>query len=262
MKKLLILGIIILILLPVLTMADKATEEIDVLKNLLIDLGADHYETDLVFNGSLMKKFIKEKEINEIGERILKKLDIKGYEVDPLVNQDKELGQVYYKQIIFEDNYSQVSYSGYDDDNNLISIYLSSYLYDANSKGETYLCINIVKKDDFLNKNGIMDKIESIYKEYDSIMDTTFCLIGTIKGEHSREKLSKNMNNAIREIKGQIISEFEDDMILSYTVFTPNIEKTLTIDEKKINLNLAMRYNEYEDITYLWIGTPIITIGY
>ena len=29
-----------------------------------------------------------------------------------------------------------------------------------------------------------------------------------------------------------------------------------------MNLNIAIRYNEYEEKTYIWIGTPIITIGY
>ncbi len=93
-------------------------------------------------------------------------------------------------------------------------------------------------------------------------MDASSCLIGTIEGKDSKEKLSEDMNRVIRGINGKIISEFEDDMILSYTIFTPRIEKILTINEKKINLNLAIRYNEYEDVTYLWIGTPIITIGY
>lgn len=262
MKKILILGIIILILLPVLTMADKNKEEVEILKELLLDLGAEHFETDLVFNGSLKKEFIGEEETRKLGEEILGRFKLQGSEVDPLVERNKKLGQVYHKQVIFEDNYSQVSYSGYDRDNNLISIYLSSYLYEGNSKGETYLCINIIKKDDFLKKNDIIDRIESIYQEHDSVMDASSCLIGTIERKDSKEKLSKDMNRVIRGINGKIISEFEDDMILSYTVFTPRIEKTLTINEKKINLNLAIRYNEYEDVTYLWIGTPIITIGY
>ncbi len=55
MKKILVLGIIILILLPVLTMADKNKEEVEILKELLLDLGAEHFETDLVFNGSLKR---------------------------------------------------------------------------------------------------------------------------------------------------------------------------------------------------------------
>jgi hypothetical protein len=29
-----------------------------------------------------------------------------------------------------------------------------------------------------------------------------------------------------------------------------------------MNLNIGIRFNEYEGKTYIWIGTPIIAIGY
>ena len=51
-------------------------------------------------------------------------------------------------------------------------------------------------------------------------------------------------------------------MITSYTVFTPYIDNYIFFFRKRVNLNLAIRYNEYENRTYIWIGTPIITTGY
>ncbi len=53
----------------------------------------------------------------------------------------------------------------------------------------------------------------------------------------------------------------EDD-ILSFSIFTPYIEEYIYTGSRKMNLNIAIRFNEYEDKTYIWIGTPIITIGY
>ncbi|OZV13462.1 hypothetical protein CIW83_04260 [Tissierella sp. P1] len=50
--------------------------------------------------------------------------------------------------------------------------------------------------------------------------------------------------------------------LVSYTAYTPLIESSIFSGEKKVNLNLAIRYNENEDKTYIWIGTPIITTGY
>jgi len=50
----------------------------------------------------------------------------------------------------------------------------------------------------------------------------------------------------------------EDD-ILSFSIFTPYIEQYIYTGSRKMNLNIAIRFNEYEDKTYIWIGTPIIT---
>ncbi|HNU80805.1 MAG TPA: YwmB family TATA-box binding protein [Bacillota bacterium] len=33
-------------------------------------------------------------------------------------------------------------------------------------------------------------------------------------------------------------------------------------DEAKVNVQLAMRYSSYDDRTYIWIGTPLIPMGY
>ncbi len=262
MKKLGIIGIILIILLPILTSADKVRGDLDIVYDLLKKTGAEFHESDTVTNGVILKKFLEEDEMKELGEEIFNNFQIKGEESHPFVEDRGALGEVYYKQLIFEDKYSQINYSGYDKNQNLISIYLSSYLYEEEIKGETYLSINIIKNDDFFRINDIMDKVESIYHKYDSIMDSTTCLIGTIKGQQPREELSKKIKKIIKDLKGNIIGEYTDDMILSFTAYTPLLKNSLTMKKEKINLNLATRYNEHEDTSYIWIGTPIITIGY
>ena len=218
MKRLLILGIILALLLPVLTMADKGSGDLEILNDILKEMGADFEEGEVVTNGILIKRFIKEGEMNQLGEDIILKLGITGSEEDPLIESKAKLGEVYHKSVILEDNYSQINYEGYDEDNNLISIYLSSYLYDEDLKGETYLCINIVKKDVFFQINGIIDKVESIYNEHNATMDTTSCLIGTIEGRQTEAILRKNIKKIIRKKKGNIIGEFSDGKMLSYKI--------------------------------------------
>jgi len=34
------------------------------------------------------------------------------------------------------------------------------------------------------------------------------------------------------------------------------------VNGKKVNMNLAIRYNSYEDRTYIWLATPVITVEY
>lgn len=70
------------------------------------------------------------------------------------------------------------------------------------------------------------------------------------------------MTNAIYKIKGEIVDKYMDGNLISYTAYTDNIDKKIFAGKDRINLNIALRYNEYDDQTLIWIGTPIITSGY
>src|SRR5699024_6729893 len=209
-----------------------------------------------------LDKFIEEEEATRLAEEILSKLKIKGREVDPLVYTEKNKGDIYTKEVIFEKDYSQISYEGFDKDKNHLSIILSSYLNEDDSSGETYLSINIINKDAFSEINGIMGEIKLIFEEYNAVMDTSYCLLAKLEKQYSNKDINGKIYRLTKSLKGNIIDEYADDGMTSYTMYIPNIKEYIEIDKKKINLNIAIRYNEYENNTYLWIGTPIITTGY
>lgn len=261
MKRVFIIAIILCLLIPIFTMADKKYKEFDLLTNVLSDLGGESFQADIVTNGIILDRFIERKEMEQLGGEILLKLGILGSEVDPLIAGNSASKNTYTKEVIYESDYSQIIYSGYDDNDNIVSIFLSSYIYEG-KLGETYLCINVIKDGDFSGINDIIEDIDLVFEKYDASMEMISCIIGLLEGHYSRDHITANINKALKAIKGSIIEEFSDGWVSSYTIYTPSINKYLTIDKKKINLNLAIRYNEYEDNTYLWIGTPIITTGY
>lgn len=261
MKKIVIIGIIIILLLPIFTAADMKHEEIDILSNILEDFQGEFVEGDIVFNGMILDEFIGQDQMDKIGREVVKELNIVGKEIDPYISQ-KLIGDYYAKEIIFEEDFSQINYYGYDKEKNQISINLNSYFNSEEKKGETYLCINIVKDDDFSKINDIIDRVESIFVKYNTDMEMTSCIIGSIDGKVSQKNMTNKVHKALKNIKGDRIDKYSDDALLSYTVYTPYIDSHMLINEEKINLNIAIRYNEYENKTYLWIGTPIITTGY
>lgn len=262
MKKIITFGLILFLLIPIFIKAEKTDSEWDVLEEILYDLEGEPSEGDIVFNGVILDSFIKQDEINRLGEKIVENLELVGEEIDPFILQDKTIGEYYSKMVIFEEDYSQINYDGYDYNGNQIFINLNSYINEEINLEETSLSISIVKDDDFFEINDIMEKIETIYEDFNCEWDLTSCLIGKVKGKYPNEEFSDKFEIVLKHIKGNIVEEFSDEDFSSYTVYSPLIENYLIINKKKININLSIRYNEEEDYTYLWIGTPIITAGY
>lgn len=246
MKKILIIAIIISILIPILTIAEKDIDENEILVNILNDLGGELQEGETSINGVLIKKFLDKEGLNKLTNELLDKIGILEFD----------------REEIYGDGYSQINLYSYDENNNPITLIISSYVDEDSKMDETYLYLNLINKEHFLANNDIIVKTENIFKEHNSFMEITSSVIGYINGNAWKDEIEKKAVQALRKYKGDTVETFKDINLLSYTAYTPRIVKNITIGEKKINLNLAIRYNDYEDKTFIWIGTPIITSGY
>lgn len=262
MKKIILIGLILFLVLSGVTKADTGYNDYFLLWDIVEDMEIEVDEGEILFSGIIKDEFINQEDITELGQEIRDKFNIKGKEIDPLIEYDELPENHHTKEGMFDEGFSQITYFGEDDDNNQTSIILSSYLNPDGIKGETYLYINIIKNSDFLEINDIIERVEDIFKDSDNPIETTSCLIGTVPGKVKEEIMESKIKNTVEQIKGEIIEEHGDEFHSSYTIYSPLIEEHLVIDKDKINLNLATRYNEYEDKTYILIGTPIITIGY
>lgn len=261
MKKLILFAIIIALLIPIGSMAERKYDDQKLLYSLMDDLGGETKEEDIVFNGVIFDKFIKEDEMNLVGEEIKSKMGLLGIEVDPLIKEDHR-EPFYTKEVIFEEDFGQITYIGRDKDKNYIAIILNSYSNQEELTGETYLYINIIKDSDFFEKNDIIEEVKFIYSIYNSNVEITSCLIGEISKDTSHKSRVKEIEKSLREINGKIIEEFSDTSMISYTIYTPYIDEYIKIGKDKINLNIAIRHSELDGKTYIWLGTPVITVGY
>jgi len=262
MKKIISFAIILFLILSGTTKADNIYDDYNLLLDIANDMDTKVEEGNISFNGMIKDEFMNEKEITKLGEEIREDLDIEGEKIDPLIDNGKLSESYYTKEVIFDEGFSQITYIGHDTSNNKISIILSSYLDPQGVEAETYLYINIIKVDDFLKINDIIDDIDNIYRNFNISAEINSCLIGTISGKVKEEDMESRVETILKDVEGEVINKHGDEFYSSYTIYSPLIKDYLEIDKKKINLNLAIRYNDYEDKTYIIIGTPVITIGY
>lgn len=62
--------------------------------------------------------------------------------------------------------------------------------------------------------------------------------------------------------KAKKVNGMSEKNLISVSAYSPLIDNNIEIEGRKINMNLALRYNAFEDKTYIWLATPVITIEY
>ena len=129
MRKIFTLGLILILLIPIFPQALPQTNETssdwELLENILEDFEGNPNEAELVFNGVIKDKFMDQNAISMLGNDLVSKLELVGEEIDPFILEDFNLDNAYSKRVIFEDDYSQINYDGYDKGKNQISINLN-----------------------------------------------------------------------------------------------------------------------------------------
>lgn len=261
MKKLILFVIIILCLLPVFTKAEEKQTENEILISILNSIGGEYLEGDISINGLLLNKYLQEEEeINNLGDQIIKSVGLVGKELDA---SEFNLENGYYiKEKIVDEGYMQINFFGFDEFKNPLTIILSTYSNEDNTEGQTYLYINLIKREHFLENNDIIYRVENIFREYNQPLEITTCVLGSFDGEFNEKTTENKILKAIHRINGIVVDEYKDYLLISYTAYTDLIDKNILAGNDKINLNIALRYNEYDNKTLIWIGTPLIASGY
>ena len=245
-KILFIFAIILSLLVPVLSLAEKKYGEEEVLSGILKELKGDYLEGDINMGGIILDEFLSKEDIQSIGDEIKLKLE--------MVEEEEET--------TYENNFNQLTIYGYDADENPITVMIASYIEPVNSKKETTLFISLIKRGKNFDISGIIEKIKDIFKEFNKPVEITTCIIGTVEGRFKDNIIERSVLKSMKKFKSKVVEKYSDEYMISYTGHTPLIENSIFSGKEKVNLNLAIRYNEIENKTYIWIGTPIITTGY
>ena len=106
------------------------------------------------------------------------------------------------------------------------------------------------------------DKLFYVLDKYGIRSGINMCITGYYEGERGERELNKVIKKVLCSMDAKGISSIWDSGLTSICAYSPAIDNTLLLDGKKINMNLATRYNSYENKTYIWVAIPVIMIEY
>ncbi len=262
MKKVSVIVGFILILFVFSSCGGSQSQGENLLIEMTEEIGANFVEMDINFGGKLNDSFTQIRDIKIVGEKLKDEMGIVGEKLDKSIDVIDEKTSGYIEKIVEEENYNQYTIWGMDEMSDPITIIITSYRDDETGFEETSVFIDLIINTKHDRMHQIIEEKSEILKTNGIEAEITTCIVGNFPGKLSSDIINDKIRMTIEKINGKIIEDYYDENLASVSAYSPLIDRYIFIGNKKMNFNVAMRYNEYEDATYIWIGTPIIATGY
>jgi hypothetical protein len=104
-------------------------------------------------------------------------------------------------------------------------------------------------------------KIEKSMEPYGKVEWTT-CITSSYPGKLKDHEKKEILKTVMRSLEVKEIDKMQENNMMNYIGYSKKMKEWIRFGGKKVNINAAIRYNAYNDKTYLWIATPLITISY
>lgn len=129
-------------------------------------------------------------------------------------------------------------------------------------KGETYAVIDVSIDGDYNELANEKKVIEALFDGKGNAPKTYSCIIGTYKGKLTESQMRGKTQTILKAIKANKVEGLENDEMTSISAFSGKISSFIVSNDKKVNVQVAMRYSSYDDKTYIWIASPLIPVEY
>ncbi|MBN4050686.1 MAG: hypothetical protein COA82_04770 [Alkaliphilus sp.] len=231
---------------------------------------ADFFEANIHTSLYLKDVFFEISEMEIKKDELISKLQLEGEiktiegreNFDSFMMQEtfSDTREGIYSNRISEDGYNQITVVSFDKSGKITVIILYSSKYE--DEKESFVIIDRTQNMRYEDIEIDKKTNEELLIKYGDEIETTICLVGTYHGRLTEIEKQKIFESLIKELDATVIDNVLNQMYTSATLYTPYIYEKVEFDETNINLQVAMRYNGFENKTYIWIATPFITYTY
>jgi hypothetical protein len=166
----------------------------------------------------------------------------------------------------FSGDYNQLSVTGKNADGYGMVIIVHSMDFSDIKEGpggfETNIVIDTALDGDIKELPGMEERISNLVAEHMQGVRTTSCIVGSYFESIPEDNMEAIIGSVFQSADAVEVERAIYDGFLSVSAYTPRIGDYIQMGGNRINLNVAMRYNSYEGRTYIWLGSPVITMEY
>jgi len=114
--------------------------------------------------------------------------------------------------------------------------------------------------DSILEYRKLLDKV---FKEIKTNqVETTMQLTSNYKGRLSLDNMNTLADRMVDNLQGKIAYDNRSEKLFTIYAYTGLLDEYVTSMGTKINIHVAMNYDETTDSTNVYLGTPVINGGY
>jgi len=130
------------------------------------------------------------------------------------------------------------------------------------NNSESYLIIDTAIYDNWNNLMLIKEEIDNIFEKLNLDTKVNITMTGSYDGNLDYSKRKHIASEIMKLLDAKFYEDYNSQRVYSVVGYTKKIKEYIYSQRQKININLALRYNEYENKTYLYLATPLITNEY
>ena len=128
--------------------------------------------------------------------------------------------------------------------------------------GETYVLMDVSINNSGKELFAERQKLEQYFAAKSITPKISSVVIGVYNGKLTENEMRSKIADAMSSVKAKEVEGLQNDQVKSISAFSGNINDFVLSNNKKVNMQIAMRYSSYDDKTYIWIGSPLIHVEY
>lgn len=127
---------------------------------------------------------------------------------------------------------------------------------------EQYILVNINLKNGNEGIKGVRKNLEDMYEAIGVEPRINMCLSGTMEGMLDDEERDEIVKELLEDMDASLVYNYEVDGISSVYGYTKSENQYIYQMGKKVNVNLAITYDENAEKTFIKLATPFINESY
>lgn len=170
-----------------------------------------------------------------------------------------------HRQLLQEDTYHLVDIPGRLPSGVTARVILQSVSPIANnpdSDNGTFLLVQLVEEGGAYQVLEAGERMQKLLRPYGAKGELTLDLTAHLPGKMSVAEMSSLARELLQGVQAQEVEGITGDNLVSITGYTPLLEEYLLLGQEKINMNIALRYDQHQGLTTLRLGVPLISGGY
>ncbi|HOQ06855.1 MAG TPA: YwmB family TATA-box binding protein [Clostridiales bacterium] len=109
---------------------------------------------------------------------------------------------------------------------------------------------------------GYSEAITRVLDRYGIDHEINITVAGFVEGKLDDDETAEMFDRAMKSADALRVEGINDNGLVSISAFSPYISESVRSGGEKVNFSMASRYNSFEDRTYIWIASPVITTEY
>lgn len=134
---------------------------------------------------------------------------------------------------------------------------------DANTTfAEQYVYVNITVYNNIDCANSYRELVEGMFDAMGIQGNVNMNLVGSLEGALNSSEKNELADSLLKKLDAKVVAENRDGDIFTIYAYSKGAGSYITIGGSKINMNIAIGYDEEQDTTKVYLASPVNSLDY